>query len=416
MQTNKTHLPSILTMIVLSLSLLFLLGLSALLVVGSLISLFTGLSAAGEMIAAFAFGFDALLLAVCIWFVYQKTAGREQAELPFSFPFAWWQVVVGAGVVFFSVLIGAAISISEISWLGWLLLPILTLFVILIPIWLVFGIGSNGLETGPRWRFFAALGLSMTIAPAIMIALELIAVIVIIVGAVIYLASTQPDLMLEFSNSMQRLMEQPENQELAMQVLSPYIASPAVIAVGIGYIAIIVPLIEELLKPLAVWLFAGKLTSPAQGFVLGMVSGAAFSIFESLNASADGSAAWAVVASARAGTGILHIITSGLMGWGIASAFTEKRIGRLFACYIAAVLLHGVWNAAAGGLGIVGIGEMIGKPEWLLTYTPALFCGLIVMGIGMFAMLIASNRKLRQIEAQRASAEDTQSDEMNSSS
>jgi hypothetical protein len=399
MQTNKTHWASILTLAVLSFGVLFLLLAAVALVVASLISLFAGVSAAGEMIAAFAFGFDALILIACIWFVYQKTAGWETAELPFALPFSWWQMAAGAGVVFFSVLAGGVVAVSEISWLGWLILPLLTLFIIAIPIWLVFGIGSNGLGTGPRWQFFAVFGLSMTIAPAIMIVLELIAAIVVLVSVVVYFSVTQPDLMMEISNVMERLAAQPENQELFLQTFTPYLSNPWLIAIGIGYIAIIVPLIEELFKPLAVWLFGRKLTSPAQGFVLGMLSGAAFSIFESLNASADGSAAWAVIVSARAGTGILHIVTSGLMGWGIASAFIEKRYGRLAACYGTAVLLHGVWNAAAGGLGVVGLGEMIGKPEWLLAYAPALFCGLVVMGIGMFAVLVASNRKLKKLEA-----------------
>ncbi|MBM4427294.1 MAG: PrsW family intramembrane metalloprotease [Chloroflexi bacterium] len=399
MQSNKTHWASILTLAVLSFGVLFLFLVAAAFGVASLISLFAEVSAAGEMIAAFAFGFDALLLLVCIWFVYQKMTGWDVAELPFIVPFAWWQVAAGAGVVFFSILAGGFAAVSGINWLGWLILPLLTLFVIAIPIWLVFGIGSNGLDTRPRWRFFAVFGLSLTLAPAVMIALELMAAIMVLVGGVVYLASAQPDLFLEISNVMERLAVQPENQELFLQTFAPYLSNPWVIAVGIGYIAIIVPLIEELFKPLALWLFGGKLTSPAQGFVLGMLSGAAFSIFESLNASADGSAAWALIVSARAGTGILHIVTSGLMGWGIASAFIEKRYGRLAACYGTAVLLHGVWNAAAGGLGVVGMGEMIGRPEWLFAFAPALFCCLIVMGIGMFVVLVASNRKMKKLEA-----------------
>jgi hypothetical protein len=398
MQTNKTHWASVLTLAILSFGVLFLLLAAVLFGIASLISLFTGVSAAGEMIFAFAVGFDALLLLVCLWFVYQKTAGRAAAELPFTIPFAWWQVAAGAGVVFFSVLAGGFAAASEINWLGWLMLPLLTLIVIAIPIWLVFGVGSNELGTGARWQFFAVFGLSLTIAPAIMIMLELIAAVMVIVSVVVYFSVTQPDLVMEISNVMERLAAQPENQELFLQTFTPYLSNPWLIAIGIGYIAIIVPLIEELFKPLAVWLFGRKLTSPTQGFVLGMLSGAAFSIFESLNASADGSAAWALIVSARAGTGILHIVTSGLMGWGIASAFIEKRYGRLAACYGTAVLLHGVWNAAAGGLGVVGMGEMIGRPEWLFAYAPALFCCLVVMGIGMFAVLVASNRKLKKLE------------------
>ncbi|MDP1547840.1 MAG: hypothetical protein Q8L87_17670, partial [Anaerolineales bacterium] len=309
MQTNKTQWPVVLVLIVLALGVLFLLLLALIVGVGSLIGLFTGINTVGEMIAAFAFGFDAMLLIACVWFVYQKAAGREQADLPLSFPFAWWQVLAGVGVVFFSVLAGGVAAATGIAWLGWMILPILTLFVILTPIWIVFGIGSNGLDAGPRWQFFAILGLSMTVAPVLMIVLELITLVALVVGGIVLLASSQPGLVMEFSNSMQRLLEQPGNQELILQVLTPYIANPVVIATGIGYIAIIVPLIEELLKPLAVWLFAGKLTSPMQGFVLGMLSGAAFSVFESLNASADGSTAWVVIVSARAGTGILHMLT-----------------------------------------------------------------------------------------------------------
>ena len=126
-----------------------------------------------------------------------------------------------------------------------------------------------------------------------------------------------------------------------------------------------------------------------------MLSGAAFGVFESLNASADGTISWAVIVAARAGTSLLHIATSGLVGWGIVSAFKEKKFGRLAGAFLAAVLIHGVWNAAAAGAGITAIGETIGKPEWLYNYAPAMLCGLLVLGIGIFAVLLASNRKLR---------------------
>ena len=41
------------------------------------------------------------------------------------------------------------------------------------------------------------------------------------------------------------------------------------------------------------------------------------------------------------------------------------------------------------------VGEYIGKPEWLFNIIPAMLCGMSVLGIGMFAVLIAANRKLR---------------------
>jgi hypothetical protein len=395
MQANKTHWASLLTVIVLGLSILLLLAASFILGISSLISLLGGDGApAAEMISAFAFGFEIVLLLGCVWFIFQKVMDRQGADLPFEIPFAAWQLLAGIGLVVFCIIIGGVVSVTGIAWLGWLILPALTVLVIAPPIWLLFGIGSNGIEAGPRWRFFAVFGLSLTVAPAVMLLLEMVILVILIIGGVVYLTVAQPGLVEELAGIAQVVQFETDPQIL-LDLLAPYLYNPAVIAAALGYIAVVVPLIEELLKPLAVWLFARKIASPAQGFVLGLLSGAAFALFESLNASADGSTGWAAVVAVRAGTGILHITLTGLVGWGIVSAFKEKRIGRLVAAYFTAVLIHGLWNAAAVGMGILVLGEFIDSSNGLLMYAPALVCGLVVMGIGMFAVLVASNRKLK---------------------
>lgn len=395
MQANKTHWTSLLIVIALGLSILLLLAASFILGISSLISLLGGDGApAAEMISAFAFGFEIVLLLGCAWFILQKVMDRQGADLPFKIPFAAWQLLAGVGLVVFCIIIGGVVSVTGIAWLGWLILPALTVLVIAPPIWLLFGIGSNGIEAGPRWRFFAVFGLSLTIAPAVMLLLEMVILVILVIGGTVYLAVAQPGLVEELAGIAQVVQFETDPQIL-LDLLGPYLYNPAVIAAALGYIAVIVPLIEELLKPLAVWLFARKIASPSQGFVLGLLSGAAFALFESLNASADGSTGWAAVVVVRAGTGILHVTLSGLVGWGIVSAFKEKRIGRLVAAYFTAVLIHGLWNAAAAGMGILVLGEFIDSSTGLLMYAPALACGLIVMGIGMFAVLVASNRKLK---------------------
>lgn len=395
MQTKKTHWASLLTLIVIGASLLFIFSLAALLGIGSLIDLFgqTGEPAAG-MISAVAFGFLGLVLFICGWIVLQKTRGLESADMPINFPFPPWSWIVLPSMVIISILVGGLVTLAKLPWLNWILLPFLTVFVIALPIWLVFGIATRGIELGSRWRFFSIFSLSLTLAPFLMVVLEILALSMIIVGGAVYVAFTQPEL----ANELQALalrVNETLSQEAVLAILAPYLRNPILIATGIGYIAIIVPLIEELLKPLAVWFFARKLASPAQGFALGVLSGAAFALFESLNASADGTTTWAVIVTARTGTSLLHMMTSGLVGWGIASAFGERRIGRFFAAYALAVLIHGIWNAAAAGTGIVALGETIGRPEWVYTVAPALVCGLMTLVVGISAMLIASNRKLR---------------------
>jgi hypothetical protein len=362
--------------------------------VSSIMGLFTnGSDPAGGMIGSVAFGFEAVILLLCSWFVLQKTMGRKQAGIPFKFPFARWQVIAVIGVVILSALLGGVTAFTEIAWLNWIILPVLTILVIVPPIWMLFGLGTNGIELGPRWRVFGILGLGMTIGPLIMIILEIVLLLGVVIAGLIIVAMQKPDLFQEIINLGQRIRGETD-QQLILNLVAPYIANPAVIAAILGYIAVMVPMIEELLKPLAVWIFARKIESPAQGFAMGMLSGAAFALLESLNASGDGSANWPVIVSIRAGTSLLHMTASGLVGWGIVSAFQEKRIMRLVAAYFSAVLIHGIWNACAVGAGISTIGELIGKPEWLYTIIPAAVSGMIVLGIGMFVVLIASNRKL----------------------
>lgn len=397
MQTKKTQWSSLLILLIFCISILFLFLIVSIMGISSLIDLFNGNGdPAAEMIGAMAFGFVSILLIGCGWVVLQKAKNREQADMPFVQPFADWHLIAVIGLALVSVTMGGLAAYTEIPWLGWLVLPVTTILVIVPPIWLLVGYGSRGLAAGSRWRVFAIFGLGITIGPAIMIVLELTALAGIIVVAAALLAILEPA---TFQDMMRLadIVQTETNQDVLLNLLAPYISNPIVIATGIGYIAIIVPLIEELLKPLAVWIFATQIESPSQGFVMGLLSGAAFALIESLNASSDGTMTWPLIVSIRAGTSILHITASGLVGWGIVSAFKEKRIGRFFAAYFSAVLIHGIWNASAIGTGIAAIGESIGRPEWLFNFVPAFICGLLVMGVGMFAVLLASNRKLRNV-------------------
>ena len=394
MQTKKTHWASILTLISLGIGAAVMLLTSLGFGMSSLIGLFSnGIDPAGTMIGSLAFGFESILLILCAWAVLQKTMGREQADIRLKLPFAKWQIVAGLAVGFLSALIGGVAAASETIWLNWSVLPILTLMVIVPPIWILFGIGTKGIELGPRWRFFGILGLGMTIGPVVMVVMEMVLLIVVIVGGLVLVAVQSPALFQEIIQLGQRLQMETD-QDLILKLLAPYIANPPVIAAVIGYIAVCVPLIEELFKPLAVWLFAKELDSPAQGFAMGMLSGGAFALIESLNASGNGSAGWPVIVSIRAATSLLHMTVSGIVGWGIVSAFHDKKILRFFGAYLAAVAIHGIWNACAIGAGISTFGELLGKPEWLFNIIPAALCGMSVLGIGMLAVLIASNRRL----------------------
>jgi hypothetical protein len=99
----------------------------------------------------------------------------------------------------------------------------------------------------------------------------------------------------------------------------------------------------------------------------------------------------------RAGTGLLHVTTAAMIGWGIASAVQSRGgIWKLVVTYISAALLHCSWNAASV---FVGVGNVINPPtqelfsaNWVTT---AAFVALGVLMLLNFLILTVFNRKLR---------------------
>lgn len=391
---KKTHLPSIFILIILAFGILFFLGVFLVMSLASIVQFFDDSGSLVEnMIIAFSAGSELLLLLACSWFVLQRSMQKESAFVSVQFPFAIWLIFAIPLIVFISISFGAVVAIYANKYLSWTILPLATLLVIIPPIFLFIGLGARGIEAGPRWRIWGTVGLGLTIGPFLMIIIEML-VLVFAGLAVVFFLAFQPEKLQELLSFTEVLNNQ-TNQEAALKLLAPYLSDPHVIAALLGYIALIVPLIEEMLKPLAVWIFARSIEKPAQGFVLGMLSGGAFAMVESLNASADGSQAWAAVVGVRAGTSLLHVMLSGLMGYAIVGAFQEKRFGRLLATYCTVVAIHGIWNACAIGAGLSANGELLGKPEWIVTYLLASLAGIFVLGTGMFAILIASNKKVR---------------------
>jgi hypothetical protein len=109
---------------------------------------------------------------------------------------------------------------------------------------------------------------------------------------------------------------------------------------------VIVPLIEEAIKPVGVWLLGVRSLTPAEGFTAGVLSGAGYALFESLALSSSAEA-WAPMVFARMGAAVIHILNTGMVGWALVLAWREGRYLRLAATYLAAVLIHSLWNTLA---------------------------------------------------------------------
>jgi hypothetical protein len=283
------------------------------------------------------------------------------------------------------------------SQVRWLVLPPLQILTGGIPVaWLVL-IGQRGLSSGSPQRSWAVFSIELVATFSIILIVELILFAGLILVAVIWLAAN-PDVMREFNNLMLQMSNIQQTDTAAMQrILQPYLDRPVVSFIILAVISGFVPLIEELLKPLTVWVLAGRLTTPAQGFVAGLISGGGFALVESLGRlSPTPGDQWASIAIGRAGTDLLHVLTAGLMGWALVGAWQKGKIWQLGLTYFLCVSTHGLWNALALWMGItpvlpIAAGE-ITFSQRLGVFAPA---GLLALALVMLFVLLRLNRVLR---------------------
>lgn len=338
------------------------------------------------MLAASA-GFIVVLLLPSAWYALQslsgrgKRAGEPQPPLRASM---WWLLPLPVVI-----LAGYGLTRLGSPW-DYLLPPLHVLAITLSAGWL-FAVGSRGLSLGSRQRFWGVLAGGAVFSPLLILMVEAVFLVVFLVIAVTNLASNQA-LLEQLAVILENVPDSPQAAQELLTVLQPFLSQPVVIYAVVAFAAGLVPLIEEAIKPVAVWMLFRRPLTPAQGYAAGLLSGAGYGLYESL-ALAVGGESWALVVTARAGTTLLHILASGLVGWGLAGAFQRGRFGRLALAYLSAVLLHGAWNAltlasTAGGLGLPNLAD---SPV-LLFASRAAPVGLAILIIGLFAALILLNR------------------------
>lgn len=293
--------------------------------------------------------------------------------------------------------------ITNSTQITWIFLPPLHVLAIGIPIlWLVY-LGVRGLSVGSPQRDWGAFGAGMTISPILIIILEIAAIMMVIFVGAIYLLF-QPDLLNQLELLANRLYYAPPNPQIIQGIISPYLAQPLVVYTIFAFTAVIVPLIEEALKPIGAWLLFRSNLTPTAGFVAGVLGGAGYAIFENIMFSINISN-WIFLVTARTGTSVMHILTGGITGWALVNAWRHRKYLQLGLIYLAAVGIHGLWN----GFTLFGAAEQIVPVEEL---SAPLFVGLIRIapyGLGFlvvlcFGLLAYLNWSLRRTENQNQSS------------
>ncbi|GAP20397.1 protease prsW family [Leptolinea tardivitalis] len=279
-----------------------------------------------------------------------------------------------------------------------ILFPLFQLIVVGLPIWWLIETGKHDLPPSSAQHNWGILSISLTTTMPLIVVVELILVVCIVAGVVFCISFFSPDVLQQLSTTLDRLVNAGIDRETVLRIIRPYTSKPSVILLLIAIASGIIPLLEELLKPLALWFFSNRQLTPREGFIGGMICGAGFALLESLGALANPSAeSWVVIATGRVGTGILHITATGLVGWGLARAWTDGKYGSLIGAYLAAFCFHSLWNASALMTGFRELAQFAPiQVEVLDGFIQASPFILVMLAIFMVSVILRANTIFRK--------------------
>jgi len=193
------------------------------------------------------------------------------------------------------------------------------------------------------------------IATNVAITLELLAVLALVIVALVVLAVTPGGM-----EAMELWADRFSASQLTNDIswLQDLARNPWLVAAAGSILVIVAPAAEEALKGMGVLFLGYRRPTRAQAFAWGVAGGAGFALAEGLFNGALGLQSWGFTAFARAAAAVLHATGGGLTGLGWQSLLATRRPGRFLGFYLFAVALHGLWNAAAGGISLIGLRAM----------------------------------------------------------
>ncbi len=315
-----------------------------------------------------------LFAALYIWQGILAVRGGTSRTAARFFPPVWalillFVLVVGLG--------GLALSVPSAAAY---LFPPWHLFAAVIPPLALLAYGARGLGSGSGVRaLLASFSWGAFGGTALAFVFEMLVLFLGVLSAavVLMLLPNSPSLLQQLE---QQLQSAQRTQNYA--IVEQWLGNPAVIAVMLLYLAVAIPVIEEALKALVVAFVQPSRTRAGDAVLWGMSAGAGFAIVETVFNASVTLTDWVPLIILRVGAAIVHVANGALMGRGWYAARVERRWGRLFLAYIAAVVYHATWNALtvvySAGTSILSNG-----PPW----TPAALTVVVLLGFLLLASL-----------------------------
>ncbi len=276
-----------------------------------------------------------LVLAFCRFVGWRTPALISKLRLP-SLP-----ILLGAYVL---TLISGS-WLSSHSMLAFVFLPLFHVAAIGVPIAAILQISLRGIHGTSLQRKWGTFSIGATLAPFLIFIMELFAFIIPLILLAIWISLDAQRL--HQLEQLNQILRQPfVDPQLLLDATQPYLVEPAVVLTILFFAALIVPLIEEAMKPLGVWLLYRRTRGALDGFVGGALCGAGYALLESFMLGSS-KAEWLLAVVGRSGTGAIHIFTSALVGAALTTAWHRHRYLRLIIAYLISVFFHGIWNGFA---------------------------------------------------------------------
>jgi hypothetical protein len=329
---------------------------------------------------AFGMFFCASLLLPLLVYCVRKLKGQEirLAKIP---PIKFWQAAVLMVTWILMIIMGSVLS--NLSQYGGAIATPFFLLGIAMPVAALAWIAIGGLPTGSARRLWAAFGIGMTGSTLVAMLLEysLVGIAALTAGII---ATSNPEWRIILHQVKDQITNAGDVQNL-LTTLAPYLINPLVLLLALLFAAVIAPVIEETLKPAALWFLGKRLSSPAEGFALGALCGAGFALLEGTLAAGGMAPTLGIGLAARLASSLMHITASGIMGWGIASARLEKRYWRLAGTFLLSVGIHGLWNGSV-------VLAVFGALRFSIHSTGPDLLGmlLVVTGIGILGSMLVT--------------------------
>ena len=386
----KAHLPSVMLLCLSGFSSMVFLSAGFLMGVAGIIEFITGeveMSGSTLMLAAGSI-FLGFLLLPAVYYSLMHIMDKPAREIPFH------RVPTSAIAAIWVVFALSTVILAEVGSMAPLSIP-LNLATLVLPVWVFIRIGLRDLDAGSNERRWGTFTVGLTLVPILIGIAEVIVILIAGTGIILWVV-LNPQLINSLESLSMRLMYS-SNPDTITRILAPYIFNPTMMVAVLVFFSLLIPIIEELIKPLGVWLSPNKIVSPSQGFALGVLGGAAYALVESLGVSPGFSGTGNLLSIIRAGTDLLHITTAGLMGWALVSAWRERKYIQLGITYLVVILIHGLWNAMALSSAAQIAVEYISNPSpWLINMPIVASMGLVILSIVNLIILIMANRKINR--------------------